>query len=191
MFLQARPLVSHPHRVNSSWNAGLLPPPRQFEPDRSSATPSHQFERHRLCHTSTMSSRARSLISCLHQLLSTPIPRLHQALSSPAACLPINHVDLSTTAHVSPAPCLPEPDRSRLPPPPSPFELERKHSFPASIASNRARTLVSHLRRVHSSATARLLPPPGPFELGRLSPTQPCPLERNRSSCVHYIVSSC
>ena len=61
---RAQSLISHlrrqniclpPHHVNSSRNARLLPPPRQFGPDCSSTTP-------------TVSIRARSLVSCLHHV---------------------------------------------------------------------------------------------------------------------------
>ena len=114
---------------------------------------------------------------------------LHQALSSPATCLPPNRVYSSATA------C--------LPPPPDPFEpgylshtqpCQSEHNClsPASTRPFRAWLLVSHptmsiqaqplisrLHQVPPSLIARLLPPPDPFKPGYLSPTQPCQSERN------------
>ena len=40
---RARSLVSYPHHVSSSWNARLLPPPRQSEPGRSSPASTSSF----------------------------------------------------------------------------------------------------------------------------------------------------
>ena len=102
--IQVPPLVSHLHHVLSSLIAHLLPPPapqaqspaslqpHPFKPNHSSHAQPCQFKPNCLCPTSTMSSRARQLISHLHQ---AP-PRAQSLVSHPncvhsiaTACLPL------------------------------------------------------------------------------------------------------
>ena len=179
MSTRAQLLVSHP-------------PLGPFDPDCSSPTQLCLFERNRPSPASTKSLRARLLVS--H----------HQALSSPATCLPPT-VSIRAQPLVSCLGQVPSSPIARLPPPPGPFEpgylsptqpcqSERNCSSPASTRPFRARLLVSHptvsiraqplvsrLHQVPSSPIARLPPPPDPFEPGYLSPTQPCQSERNCS----------
>ena len=159
--------LSPTHHVYSSTTTHLLPQPSPFEPDCSSPTSTRPFRARLLVSHPTVSIRAQLLVS-----------HLHQALLSPATCLPPNRVYSSTTA--------------RLPPPPDPFKpgylsptqpclFEHNRSSPASTRPFRAWLLVSHPT---VSIRAQLLmshPPPGPFEPNHSSPTQPCPFERNCS----------
>ena len=152
---RARPLVSNPHC---------------------------QFERNRLCPTSTMLSRARSLVSCLHQVLLSPIARLtsQPCPFEPDRSSPTPTVSIRAQLLVSHPPSGPfEPD-CLSPTQPCPFERDR--SSPASTRPFRARPLLSHPT---VSIRAQLLvshPPLGPFEPDCSSLTQPCLFERNRSS---------
>ena len=196
--IRAQLLASHYHCVYSNATTRLLPQRCPFESERSSPTstrartltsllyrvqssavarlrhPSSRIEPERSHSTSTMSIRAQSLISHLHPLK-----------SSPNAHFPPYRVRSRTIA--------------RLPLPTCRFEPER--SLPASTVSNRAQSLISHLRRlktlashphhVNSSRNARLLPPPCQFGPNRSS-TTPTGSIRAQSlvSHLHHVLSS-
>ena len=91
VFLQTRALVSHSHHDNSNPIACLTLQLRPFEPDRSSPTQPCQFKPNRACPTSTISSRARTLIFHLlcqfERNRSSPLPPcpLEPNRSSPAS----------------------------------------------------------------------------------------------------------
>ena len=91
-----------PNHVHSSTTTRLLLPPDPLESGRLPPTQPHQFKHDCSCPTSTVPSQAQSLfsdptMSIQVQLL---ISCIHQALLSPATCLPPNHVNLSATTHI-------------------------------------------------------------------------------------------
>ena len=65
---QARTLISHLHHVHSSPGARLPPPSPQIEPECSLPPPPCPFEPARSPSTSTVSTRAQTLVSHLHRL---------------------------------------------------------------------------------------------------------------------------
>ena len=113
---------------------------------------------------------------------------LHHVYSSANACLPL-------------PPCPFEPERpsplelERSPSPP-PCLLKRKCSFPTSITSNRARTLVSHLHWLECSPSTSTMSIRAQMLVSHLHrvysspnarhPSQPLPFEHNRSFPVFY-----
>ena len=107
----------------------------------------------------------------------------------------------------NPCCCLWQPERSHLHHvhsspharhPPPPCLLERKRSFPTSITSNQAQTLVSHLHRGHwspnrSTSTMSIRAQTLVSHLHRVylspnarHPSQPLPFKRNHSFPVFY-----
>ncbi|KAF8421752.1 hypothetical protein L210DRAFT_3766069 [Boletus edulis BED1] len=136
--IRAQPLISHLHQAF-------------FDPGRSSPTQPYQFERNCLCPTSTMSSRARMLISRpTVSIRAQPlVSHVHQAFSIPAA---------------------------RLPPPPLQAFFDPGRSSPSSTVSSRARSLIP----TH----------PRPFERNRSSPTQPVYQFERNCSCPTSTMSS-
>ena len=164
------------HSRLSSPIARPLPPPRPFEPDQSSSTPTVSFRALLVVsHSLRVNSSATACVPSPSGL-SNPIthlpprPRLLEPeCSSPTSTVSIraralvsrsDHVFLSPNTRLLPQPCLFEPERSS----------------PASTVSIRAQALVSRPDHVFSSLNTHL-------------PLQPCPLEHNCSpstpNCVY------
>ena len=164
-----QPECSHLHHVHLSPHTRHPPPPCLLERKRSFPT-------------SIASNRARTLVShlrCGHWSLNHSTSTVSIRARTLAICL--HHVYLSANARLPLPPCPFKPEH------PSPLELERspspppcllkcKRSFPTSIASNRARMLVSHLCHVHWSPNA---------------PTSTMSIQaQTLAICLHHVYSS-
>ena len=123
MSIQAQPLISCLGQVPSSLIACLPPPPGPFEPGYLSPTQPCLFEHNRSSPASTRPFQAWLLVS--HPTVSIRaqllVSHLHQALSSPATCLPPT-VSIQAQPLISCLSQVPSSPIARLPPLPDPFE---------------------------------------------------------------------
>ena len=156
------------NRVHSIATARLLPPPGPFGPNCLPHTRLRPFEPGRSSPISTMSSRARSLVSdpTVSIRAQSLVSHFHQAPSSTIACLPPSTRSFRARSLISDPTVF-----IRAQPLVSCF-----HQALSSLAT------CLPLNHINSSATALVPPPPCSPEPNCSSPTQPCPFEHNCSS---------